>query len=167
MRRNKRPRKAYRPRQIAINTLELAIHRAAKPPRQDLDEILAGLDEAIQALCTGVATELQWSIVSGACTLAQAIERLGVVRGLQEHLTHIDLVLQAIYNRCRLPALWLRPTLTFEEAEAVRLLRELHAFQMEQLGRGEFLAAVDKATRQVLADGHQVTLVRDIQGVAA
>lgn len=167
MSRSKKPRKAYRPRQIAINTLELAIHRAAKPPRQDLDEILEGLDAAIQALCAGVATELQWSIVAGAAALAKAIERQGVVRGLQEHLDSAEAVLQAVYRRCRLPALWLRPTLTFEEIEAVQLLRELHAFQIEQLGRGEFLRAVDAATRLIVSEGNQVTLMRDIEEVAA
>ena len=122
---------------------------------------------AIQALCAGVATELQWSIVAGATALAKAIERQGVVRGLQEHLDSAEAVLQAVYRRCRLPALWLRPTLTFEEIEAVQLLRELHAFQIEQLGRGEFLRAVDAATRLIVSEGNQVTLMRDIEEVAA
>lgn len=167
MSRNKRPRKAYRPRQIAVNTLELALHKAAKPAREDRAEVLAKLREAIQALCTGVATEMDWSVAVGSVSVAMAIERQGVVRGLQGHLVSIEAVLQAIYDRCRLPQMWLRPTLSFQEVEALQLLYELHAFQMEQLGRGELTAAIDEATRQTLAQGNQVTLVRDIEGMAA
>ncbi len=167
MSRSKKPRKAYRPKQIAINTLELALHGAAKPARQDRAEVLAALEEAVQALCSGVATEMQWSTVAGSVSVALAIERQGVVRGLQAHLVSAEAVLQAIYNRCRLPAIWLRPTLTLEEVEALKLMLELYAFQVEQLGRGEFLAAIDAATRETIAQGHQVTLVRDIEGMAA
>lgn len=167
MSRSKKPRKAYRPRQIAVNTLELALHRAAKPAREDRGEVLAKLTAAVQALCAGVATELDWSVAAGAVSVAMAVERQGIVRGLQEHLVSAEQALQAIYDRCRLPMMWLRPTLTIQEVDAVRLLAELHTFQIEQLGRAEFLAAIDVATKETVAQGHQATVVRDIERMAA
>lgn len=167
MSRSKKPRKAYRPRQIAVNTLDLALHRAAKPAREDRAEVLGKLDAAVKALCAGVATEMDWSVAAGAVAVAMAVERQGIVRGLQEHLDTAEQVLQAIHDRCRLPMMWLRPTLTIQEVDAVRLLAELHTFQIEQLGRAEFLAAIDAATKETLAQGHQATVVRDMERMAA
>jgi hypothetical protein len=167
MSRSKKPRKAYRPRQIAVNTLDLALHRAAKPAREDRAEVLDKLNAAVKALCTGVATEMDWSVAAGAVAVAMAVERQGIVRGLQEHLDTAEQVLQAIHDRCRLPMMWLRPTLTIQEVDAVRLLAELHTFQIEQLGRAEFLAAIDAATKETLAQGHQATVVRDLDRMAA
>ena len=46
-------------------------------------------------------------------------------------------------------------------------LVELHTFQIEQLGRAEFLAAIDVATKETVAQGHQATVVRDIERMAA
>ena len=167
MSRSKKPRKAYRPRQIAVNTLDLALHRAAKPAREDRAEVLDKLNAAVKALCTGVATELDWSVAAGAVAVAMAVERQGIVRGLQEHLVSAEQALQAIHDRCRLPMMWLRPTLTIQEVDAIHLLAELHTFQIEQLGRAEFLAAIDAATKETLAQGHQATVVRDIERMAA
>lgn len=167
MSRNKKPRKAYKPRQIVANTLEVVLHKAAKPAPEDRAEVLAKLQEAVKALCTGVATEFDWSVAAGAVAVAMAIERQGVVRGMQAHLVSAEAVLQGIYDRCRLPQMWLRPTLSFQEVEALQLLCELHAFQVDQLGRGELLAAIDAAGKQTIAQGHQVTLVRDLERMAA
>lgn len=167
MSRSRRPRKAYRPRQIAVNTLDIALHHAAKPASADIAEVLAPLEAAVQALCAGVATELHWSVAAGAVSVGMSIEQQGVVRGLQAHLADIEQALQAVYDRCRLRSMWLRPTLTGEEADAVRLLLKLHTFQVQQLGRAEFLAAIDAATRVVCAQGHTATLVRDVERMAA
>ena len=167
MSRNKKPRKAYRPRTLAEDTLSVALHRAAKPSREDRAAVLAPLQDAVQALSAGVATELQWSVAAGAVSVGMAIERQGIVRGLQEHLASAETALQAIYDRCRLPQMWLRPTLTIQEVDTVRLLLELHTFQLNQLGRAELLAALDAATKETIAQGHQATVVHDIERMAA
>ncbi|PQA78718.1 hypothetical protein [Rhodoferax sp. TS-BS-61-7] len=167
MSRNKKPRKAYRPRQIAVNTLQVALWRAAKPARSDRADVLGKLSASVQALCAGVATELDWSIAAGSASVAQAVERQGIVRGLGEHLASAEAALQAVYDRCRTSVMWLRPTLTIQEVDALRLLLELHTFQVEQLGRAEFLAAIDAAQQDTIAQGHTVTLARDLERMAA
>jgi len=89
------------------------------------------------------------------------------VRGLREHLASAGAALQAIHERCARSKIWLRPTLSGAEAEALQLLVELHAFQINQLGRAEFLRAIDAAQRDTVAHGGTVTLVRDIERMAA
>lgn len=153
---NKKPRKAYRPRPIAVNTLELALHHAAVPAASDRAEILAVLRQSIQALREGVATERHWSIAAGAVSVARAIERQGIVRGLQGHIEASNAALQAIYTRAMRngSGRWARVTLYFNEIEAVNDLLWMQKLQLDKLGRAEFLAAIDAAERDVIADGH-------------
>ena len=71
--------------------------------------MLAGLQRAVQALRTGCATQHDWCVAAGSASVAQAIERQGVVRGLREHLASAGAVLQTIHERCAGPSMWLRP----------------------------------------------------------
>jgi len=167
MSRSHKPRKAYRPRPIAINTLELAMHRAAKPARADREEVLGMLRQAIKALREGVATELQWSIAAGAVDVAKAIERQGIVRGLSEHLNTATVALQAIYDRAMATGTWRCTALWYHELDALQTFQDLHAFQIHQLGRAEYRAAIDQATNKARLAGANVTLVRDLQEMAA
>ncbi|MDH4449913.1 MAG: hypothetical protein QE265_04885 [Rhodoferax sp.] len=166
---NKKPRKAYRPKPIAANPLAIAIHNAAKPAAQDRAQVLGYLRTAAKALREGVATEYQWSIVAGSASVALAIERQGVVRGLKDHLTSIERTLQQIYDRAILQGngRWIRVTLRFNEIDALHDLVDLHTFQMDQLGRAEFLRAIDTAQKNTIAQGHGVAVVRDLERMAA
>lgn len=169
MSRSKKPRKAYRPRQIAVNTLELALHRAAKPAATDRAEVLGVLRKAIQALREGVATEHQWSIAAGAVTVALAIERHGVVRGLREHLKSAERHLQDVHDRALRNGggRWVQVTLYYQELDALQTFMELHAFQVEQLGRAEFIAAIDAAEKDTIAQGFAPVVVHNIERMAA
>jgi len=154
-----KPRKAYRPRPSA---------RAAKPAQADREEVLGILQDAIKALREGVATELQWSIADGALEVSKAIEHQGIVRGLAEHLATTSTALLAIYDRAMATGTWRSTALWYYELDALQTFLDLHTFQVHQLGRAEFLAAVDGATNQVRRQGGNVTVVRgDLQEVAA
>ncbi len=157
---NKKPRKAYRPRPVSAETMTIAKHYAAKPAAEDRHEVLGVLRTAIKALRQGVATEHQWSIVSGSLTVAKAIEARGIVRGLAEHFTAAEKVLQDIYDRAlRMgQGRWLRVTLYFNELDVLDAFFDLHKFQVNQLGRAEFLAAIDAAQKHTIAQGHTATL---------
>ena len=84
----------------------LAMHRAAKPPASDIEQVLDVLHAAHKALREGVATEQQWSVLAGCLDVALAIERQGVVRGLQEHLASAEKALQAVHDRANATATW-------------------------------------------------------------
>ena len=164
MSRNKRPRKAYRPRPVTADTMALALHHAAKPAQQDRAEVLGILRAAIGSLCAGTGSEQDWSITAGSVSVAQAIEQQGIVRGLAGHLAAAELALQAIYDRCARAQgrIWLRPTLTLAEIDALRLLLQLHSYQVHQLGRAELLAAMATAKQATVAAGHTATLADDL-----
>lgn len=164
MSRNKRPRKPYRPKPVTADTLGLALLFAAKPTKEDREEVLSVLRQAIQALRAGVATEHDWSVAAGSVSVAQAIERQGIVRGLREHITVTEQALQAIYDRAMRVGggRWVRTALWFDEMDALANFLELHTFQVEQLGRAEMLAAIDEAQKHTIAQGHTVTLVHNI-----
>ncbi len=169
MSRNKKPRKAYRPKPVSLDTLSVASHFAAKPSKQDREEVLQPLRDAVKALREGVATELQWSIAAGGVSVAQAIERQGIVRGLHEHIKTTEKVLQNIYDRalCIGGGRYIRATLYFNEIDTLTEFLELHTFQVNQLGRAEMLAAIEEAQRQTIAQGHVATMVHNIERLAA
>ena len=164
MSRNKKPRKAYRPKDKCIDTMSLARHFAAKPSKQDREEVLGVLRNAVKALREGVATEHQWSIAAGGVAVAQAIERQGIVRGLHEHITTTERALPAVFDRAlRIGGgRYIRATLYFNEIDALNEFVELHTFQLNQLGRAEMLAAIDEAQKHTIAQGHAATLVHNI-----
>ncbi len=166
---NKKPRKPYRPRSVTADTMVLALHRAAKPAAADRAEVLDVLRSAIKALREGVATETQWAIAAGAVTVALAIERQGIVRGLMEHINTVSSALQDIYDRAIRTGggRWIRVTLYFNEIDALNDLLWLHSLQLDQLGRAEFLAAIDKAQKHTITQGHTATVVRDLERLAA
>ena len=166
---NKKPRKAYRPRPITLDTIKLARQQAAQLPVADRAEILGMLRQAIQALREGVASELQWSIAAGAVALALAIERQGIVRGLHGHFKAVEQALQDIYDRAMRTGggRWIRVTLYFNELDALTDLLGFHSYQIRQLGRAEFLAAVNAAQKTTIAQGHTATLAHDLERMAA
>lgn len=169
MSRNKKPRKAYRPRPVTAHTMALALHYAAKPAATDRAEVLDMLRTAIQALREGVATEHQWSIAAGSVTVAMAIERQGIVRGLEGHLRTAEQALQDIYDRALRTGggRWVRVTLYYQELDALQTFLDLHAYQVRQLGRAEFLSAIDAAQKHTIAQGHNAVLVHDLERLAA
>ncbi len=166
---NKKPRKAYRPRPITAHTMALATHYAAKPAAADRKDVLDILRSAIQALREGVATEHQWSVAAGSVSVALAIERQGVVRGLLGHFKTAERALQEIYDRALRTGggRWVRVTLFYQELDALQDLLDLHTYQVEQLSRAELLAAIDSAQRDVIKQGHTSTLVTNLERMAA
>ena len=162
-----------KPRRIrwmpTADTMGIALHFAAKPAKADTDQVVQALQAAFRALRQGVATELQWSVLAGSLDVSKAIEAQGVVRGLGIHLASAEEALQVIYNRARTQDGWRPTSLHFYELDAVHTFVDLHAYQVRQLSRAEFLSAIETAAGQVRANGGQVTLARarDIERMAA
>lgn len=166
---NKKPRKAYRPRRMAYDNMQVAMSRAAVTHPADRKQILAILSSALKALREGVATEMQWAIASGSVTLALAIERQGVVRNLKAHLDAANDALNVIRARAMQTGVWTRTSLYFNELDALRDFYTLHTFQINNLSRAEFLAALNAAERDTLAQGYQPVVVHgaDMERLAA
>lgn len=138
----------------------LAMHRAAKPLASDIDQVLDVVHVAHKALREGVATEQQWSVLAGCLDVALAIERQGVVRGLQEHLASAQTALQAVHDRAGTD--WRTTAMRWNELDAVSTFVDLHAFQLKQLGRAEYLKAIASAQGAVRSRGERATVVREV-----
>ncbi len=156
----------HKPRRIkywpTANTMAIALGQVVKPPQRDVDEILQALHTAHTAMRQGVATELQWSIMSGSLEVAQSIHHVGVVRDISGHLGTAHDALQAIYNRAMITGHWKAPALWFVEMEALDVFVQLHAYQARELSRGEFLRAIDMAETAIKRQGHKPTISRGV-----
>lgn len=146
-------RKPRRARWPAGDALSLAINKAAKPPAQDIASVIEPVQKAFQALREGVATEWQWSVLASAINVAQAIEKQGVVKGLHEHLYSAELALNSVYRRAMASSTWRATALYYLELDAIDTAVDLHKFQLNTLGRGELMRALDYAQAEVRSSG--------------
>lgn len=144
------------------DTMAIALGQVVKPPQGDVTEILQALNNAHTALRQGVATELQWSIMSGSLEVARSIHRMGVVRDISGHLGTAHTALQAIYDRAMLTGRWRAPALWFIEMEALDVFVQLHAYQARELSRSEFLRAIDMAETAIKKHGHKPIISRGV-----
>lgn len=153
--------KPRRPRWPAINnTMAIAQDRASKLGKRTTNQLMQTITSAATALREGVATQLQWSIVAGAVDLALAIERQGVVHGLQEHLAGAELALKSIYTRAMKTGQWHPTSLYYLEIDAIQALIGLHAFQLDQLSLAEYQRASSSAAGQIRSAGDRVLVSR-------
>lgn len=155
-------KKPRRPRWLpTAETMKLATLQAAKPPKEHVDQILGSMRAAHKALREGVATVRQWGILAGSVALAKAIHELRVVRDIDGHRLAAAAALEAVYLRSQSDAGWKQDQLSFDELDALDTFTLLHKTQLENLGRAEFFAAVDRATGQMRAAGDTVSFHSD------
>lgn len=146
-------RKPRRSRVMNANPIGRAIGNVTKLSDAERETVMAPLRAAVAALRRGVGTEFDWQVAVSAVNVGDAIESLGVVRGLGGHLKEIDLALQGIRQRAMASASWRSPALYFEERDLLDWLQDLHDHQVRNLSFGEYNRAVDKAVQQTLAVG--------------
>lgn len=144
------------------NTMAIALHHAAKPSRADVGELLDAIKTAFTALRQGRASEREWSILAGTLDVALAVERQGVVRGLHGHLMAAEQALQTVYNRAMLGTGWQPTALHYHELDAIHTFVDLHAYQVKQLSRAEYLAAIRSAQARNRNLGNTVTTVANL-----
>lgn len=157
---NKRPRKAYRPKRVSTNPIGLAIEGATKPTQQEREAILAPFRASARAVREGVATELQWGIVSGSVAMCRAVEKMGVMTGIAGHLRLADEALDAIYQRAKRTGTWKPTALYYQELDALRDLCDIHAHQVNEMCRSEFDQALKLATAAVMRQDNLVDVIR-------
>ena len=141
--------------------------RVAALNRTDVDEIFSTLKDALKHMKMGHGSEGGWSVLAGMLEVAMAIERTGIVKGLNGHLQEADIALKSIYRRSMTDGVWSCPTLYWHEMEAIQLFIELHEFQAKQLGSVEFDRAVEMASNQIRKQGHGYVHVQDVSSFRA
>lgn len=160
----KKPRRVRFP--ACVNTLEIAKDSVAKPPKHDVDDVMNIMKDASKAMLQGVASEKHWSVLAGGVSMGQAIERQGVVRGMEGHLASAEEALDTIFKRAHTSGAWKSPTLYFDEIDMITTFINLHDFQVRQLSRGEYSDVIASAGGQIRASGCSVNLERNFAGVS-
>lgn len=154
----KKPRKPYRPRDVCLDAMDRVKGQVRKPRPDELAPLLRLVRKPVVSLRQGVATELEWSIVSGAVQVARAIEAMRIVRGLTGYLDSADAALDGIYKRAMAQGAWHPTALYFQELDAVQTFAELYTYQMNQLSRAEILQASALAQRLNKQAGNTTTV---------
>lgn len=149
-------RKPRRERKKGINIIEFVIARATRHTAAELEQILAPIRAAHQALREGVASELQWTVLDSSVAIGRAIEDLGVVRGLREHMRAADQALDGIRKRAMASGEWKPTALYYQELDDVAEWIRLHAYQLEQLSAGELKQAHQLTGRRAASAGIRV-----------
>lgn len=143
----------------APSTIDVAVGKATRLSEKELDTALAGPSDAARMLTLGRGNQEHWITLCTALNVAKAIESGGTVRGLTEHLVHIERALNSISRRaCKNEQLdsWSAPALYATEIDAVHLLVTLYKYQLKQLAYAEYQAAWRLATARVQSSQGQV-----------
>lgn len=157
-----------------VDPIAAAMDSAALCSSQEINRVLHILHQCRRALMQGCATKLQVGIMAGSCTLAQAVEDIGVVKGLGGHITVCNDALETVRKRYEAApqtrserlARWGKTGLRFDEAEAIKTFVEVHSFQLRQLSRAEFTQAANLAVARANSAGEKPEVVRDVQAFA-
>lgn len=113
----------------------------------EIAETMAPLRTAFAHISEGVATHNEYVVLHSIMLIAQEIEHMGVVRGLQEHIAAALQACASYQARSGYAGAWRPSALHFHELDALREMVELHEFQLQQLTARE----VHEAARRLIA----------------
>lgn len=121
-----------------VNTFEVAASRAARLSSTTLDGLATSLNRARQNLEEPNESAAAWNDLRTALAVSARIERLGVVKGLQNSIDAATLALLSIRSRSMTSGSWVHPAITQVEREVIEDLVRDHLFQIGHLSGGEF-----------------------------
>jgi hypothetical protein len=78
MSKSKKPRKAYRPRPVHLNSIQRAIENASKLDPADVAKAVAGVDEAFDRFRQAVDPVQAWRVMADALNMAETMSDLGI-----------------------------------------------------------------------------------------
>lgn len=136
--------------------LDVAMNNATKLSPQDVEQIITPYANACAAILSGTGRRDHWVTLCSALNLSLSIERQGVVRGMAGHLASIEAALLAIAARAGeddTPPTWQPPQLSLDEIDNMRLLIQLHQFQIQQLSYGEYRRSFAATVNRVRGGG--------------
>jgi len=154
-------RKPRKPRHVRTDTLMAAKLRASRLTGTEIASIMDPVRECFAHVRTATATELQHQVLHSALTMAQEIERAGIVRGLVEHI-ELAISASSTYSaRCFASGAWQASACHFHELDAISSMLDLHAFQLEQLSAVELHRITQRLISRTKQEGGQVLEVQN------
>ncbi|KOC19228.1 hypothetical protein GL58_18625 [Comamonas testosteroni] len=113
----------------------------------EVAETMGSLRTAFAHMREGVATHSEYVVLHSNMLIAQEIEQMGVVRGLQEHITAALQACASYQERSGYAESWRPSDIHFHELDALGSMLDLHEFQLQQLTARE----VHQATQRLVA----------------
>lgn len=122
----------------------------------EVAEIMGSLRAAFTHMCEGVATHNEFLVLRSIMLVAQEVEHMGIVRGLQEHITAALQACASYQDRCGQADNWKPCDMDFHELDALREMVDLYEFQLRQLTAREVHLATQRLVARTQSAGGDV-----------
>lgn len=122
----------------------------------EVAETMAPLRTAFAHIRESVATHNEYVVLHSIMRIAQEIEHMGIVRGLQGHITAALQACDSYQARSGPEDSWKPSDLHFHELDALREMVDLHEFQLKQLTAREVHEAARCLIARTQSEGGQV-----------
>ena len=138
----------HHPRRAAVNTMEIASSRARKLSREDIDQQMGLVRQAVAEFVRGEHCALHWLSLADTANMAEtlAAARLGSGAEVDQVITNAQQVLHDVHQRHASAGSW---ALYADEIDALLWLAPLHHAQLEACSYGEFEAAYRRTANRM------------------
>lgn len=143
------------PRHVRDPRMVFNRHNGKLTPAE-IAENMEPLRTAFAHISEGVATYNEFLVLRSCILASQEVEHMGIVRGLQEHITAALQACASYESRSGLPDYWKPCTLDFHELDAMREMVHLHEFQLQQLTAREIYEAGRRLIARTKTAGGEV-----------
>lgn len=150
MPRSTKPRKPYRHRPAAVNSLAMAIENSATMDPALVAQTCAALMQSTDLFARGDEPQHRWSVMSDASNVAEQLANIGICSDPESRaaIQAGQDALAAVAIRQQRTGSW---TLQSCELAALRAMLERHAIQLRLASRGEYERAIERARRLTVA----------------
>lgn len=148
MPRSSRPRKAYRPRAVATNAVQLAVNNVRQLARHDVSGQAELLRTALAEFQRGRDGGLHWRSLADAANMAETLAAMGIGSGAdaQRIIQRAQQALHDVTLRHRQRGTW---ALHHDELDALQWLLTLHTTQLAECDYSEFSRAMDRTHNRI------------------
>ena len=144
------------PRQHGRNPLMVFNQHNSKLTPAEVAETMGSLRTAFAHMREGVATHNEYVVLHTSMLIAQEIEQMGVVRGLQEHITAALQACATYQERSGYAKSWVPSDIHFHELDALGTMLDLHEYQLQQLTAREVHLAAQRLVARTKSAGGDV-----------
>lgn len=150
MSRNAKPRKAYRPRPLHMNTLQRTLARVHKIAPEDVAGQISLMATTLREFSAGQNCLHHWRSLADTSNVAESLTAAGICSGpdADKVIHDAQAALAAVHDRSRTRGTW---TLYPAELEALTWLVRLHSTQLGECDYSEFDRAWEVTHQRVSA----------------
>lgn len=141
------------PQQHGRNPLMVFNKHNSKLTPAEVAETMDSLRTAFAHMREGVATHNEYVVLHSNMLIAQEIEQMGVVRGLQEHITAALQACASYQERSGYAESWRPSDIHFHELDALGSMLDLHEYQLQQLTAREVHLAAQRLVARTKSAG--------------